>query len=250
MANRWVVCVATAGKDGFWGGVPKALASLFDGESLLVRTLDRFAGFAPIERTVLVLPSAHVGRARATLGGRRPRILGETAQLALAAIVNADPAAEVVVTPADHHVAYPEPLGAAVDAALADLWRQPLALVGAVAHSAATDRRWLIPGLALPGGGYELGRVVERPNLRAAHALRAARALWCTGIVVARAADLCQLAESRPAAEPVRDVVARSRRAVVFPVDNSGWCDWATPERVFVGLGGSPAMAQLMGRPA
>jgi mannose-1-phosphate guanylyltransferase/mannose-6-phosphate isomerase len=295
MANRWVVVVATGGGHGLADliartdgkGVPKALARLGDQQSLLMATLERFEDVAPAARTVVVVPAGHAGRARAQLQGFAPRVLAEPMHrgsgigvlIALAEILAREPDAEVLITPADHHVKHPAPLRASVAAAFADLEHNPVALIGAVALSAATDRGWLIPGLALPGGGYELSRFVDRPSGRAAHALHHGRAMWSTDIVVARAeavwriaarvapgtcADiaahvgahggpgdayaLASLLESLPQLELVRDLLVRSRRVVIFGVDNSGWCDWSTPERVFVGLGGSPAMEQIMGR--
>ena len=295
MANRWVVVVATGGGNGLADliartdgkGIPKALAFLGDGKSLLAATLERYEEVAPAERTVVVVPAAHASRARTQLEGRGARVLAEPLHrgsatgvlIALAEILAEDPEAEVLVTPADHHVKYPETLRASVEAAFADLELHPVALVGVIAHSAATDRGWLVPGVALPGGGYELARFVDRPAARAAHALRAGRAMWSTDVVVGRGAaiwriasrvapDACacieehvrahggpgdsyalaSLMETLPLLELVRDLLVRSRRVVVFGADNAGWCDWSTPERVFVGLGGSPAMDQIMGR--
>jgi mannose-1-phosphate guanylyltransferase len=281
---RWVVIVVESEAsrvDGltarlFGANVPKPLAPLAGGRSLLEETLDRFASVAPPEQTVVVARRALAARIGEKLGARpRARIVaapahrgtGPAALLAVAEIAALDPRAEVVVTPADHHVAQPAPLLAGVEVALAAARRQRgVTLVGITAHAPSTDRAWVVPGTPLAGGGYEVSRVVDRPVAGVARTLQIAGGLWSSGVVVgtapaildvaARARPamiaairdhvrdhggvgdayaLAALADGLPSADLILDVLVPSRALAVVAVARSGWCDFATPERVLAG---------------
>jgi mannose-1-phosphate guanylyltransferase len=284
MANRWLLVVAT--EDGsqlaqltskLHADGPKALVQIIDGRSLLERTLERYANLAPPERTIVVVPRGHEARARAQMNARRPPLVlcepanrgsASSVLVALAEILITDATAEVLVTPADHHVPRPAPLLAGIESAFeAAAARRSLSLVGVNAETAATDRAYIVRGLPLSGGGYEVSRFVEKPGMRAAHFLQAARGLWSTGLVAGRARVLWDVIAShlrdnavyvndhvynnnglgdayalgdlyermRPA-DLTRDVLARAEGLAVVPVQKCGWCDWATPERVFASL--------------
>ena len=261
--------------------LPKQFAAFDGGPTLLQRTIERISSLAPPERTVVVAAESH-----ADLAGRQlepyPAVelivqptnlgTGPGAMLPLARVLARDPEAEVLIFPADHHVARPGQFleacrNARATAAAAD---SGVALVGVPAERPDTDLGWIVPGDALaraaPGARSVL-HFVEKPDEAAALNLLACGGLWNTLIVGGSADALWRLLErhlprqakimaplrifrtepptawllrllyrSLDPADSSRDVLQRAAGLGVVCMVDSGWSDWGTPERLLAAV--------------
>ncbi len=192
-----------------------------------------------------------------------------------------DPGAEVVVFPSDHDVKRPQVLLDAVQAARTAAHASPggLALVGAAADRPATDLGWIEPGPRREGeeGRARLiRRFVEKPHDNLARELLRSGALWNTFIVAGRASTLWALAsevlpaqvaaleryvgwigdpraravlegvyQEMPHADFSQGVLEQAVGLAVVPMEDAGWSDCGTPERLVASFAGTRAFELL-----
>lgn len=246
---------------------PKPLLALAGERTLLDDTVARFAapGFAP---AWLIAGAVHEAPMAAALPGVRrlvePTARGTVAAVGAAAALAADedgPDALVLMAPADHAVADPAALRAAIASgasAAAEGW---IAAFGIVPTHAATGFGWIRAGAALGGSGARrIDAFVEKPSKDvAARLLAAGGHTWNSGMFLfaagAVARELERLAPElwatvvdavdravrgpdrvvldpdafarAPAGSFDRVVMERTDRAAVVPVD-CGWSDVGT----------------------
>ncbi len=166
LSSESVFAVILAGGHGerFWPlsrrAKPKHHLALFSNRTLLSSTLDRLAGLVPPERTLVLTGHDQAEAVRAMLPELpRQNVIVEplrrdtAAAMALAAgmIARRDPAATVLVLPADHHI--PNTV---------DFQKTLRAAVRAASVNAAIVTVAIQPDWACPGFGYlELGKVFE-----------------------------------------------------------------------------------------
>jgi mannose-1-phosphate guanylyltransferase len=184
-------------------------------------------------------------------------------------IFNRDSKAVVVFSPADHHYTFDQPYLDAIRSGL-DIARDranSIVLLGAEAEFPNTEYGWIEPSTAnITGhkGCYEVQRFWEKPRLTLAQELHRKGCLWNTFVLVGRAVAFLRAVRSavpkllemfekamvpnnpRAEAENMRnlygttavsdfskDVLSRvARNLLVLQLDNSGWSDLGTPERV------------------
>lgn len=217
---------------------------------------DQLAGYPGVE--IVVQPGNR---------GTGPGVL-----LPLCHVLARAPEADVVVFPSDHYVDRPANLVEAVRRGLRTAEAVPagVVLVGASAERPATDLGWIVPGTATgtpEARGWRVQGFVEKPPADAARALLARGALWNTMITVGRAAALWRLLRrrmprqtraldpylalvGRPGASGVlreiyreiapadlsRDVLEQAPGLGVVVMEDAGWSDCGTPERLFASL--------------
>jgi mannose-1-phosphate guanylyltransferase len=184
---------------------PKQYVPLLDSRSLLQQTVDRFAGLAPPERTLIVTMrdhAAHFVAARRALGD--PRILFQPADRGTAAAVLLgahwirahDPAAVVVLTPADHLVREETAFLGHIEAVVRFVREHPewIVLLGAQPTEPETEYGWIEAGpqvgWATEGPLYRVLRFWEKPSADLASTLYTTGCLWNTFLLVANAATL------------------------------------------------------------
>jgi mannose-1-phosphate guanylyltransferase len=281
--DLWSVVLA-AGKGrrlaSVTGGTPKQFWRADDRPSLLQATFSRLSPLVPPERNTVIIDRAHLrfvpawGQApwpaeRIVL---QPEDRGTAAGvlLALTPVLETAPDAVVVLTPSDHGIADPAQFRAGVRDAAAAVRSGDVeaVLFGAQASAPVTDYGWITPGPPYQwANGRPLRRVdgfVEKPTADHASQLFAARAVWNTMVMVARADALLALyrshlpvlaetfgahrrlpADEREAfltafyaeltpADFSRDVLTHARGLAVYTWDRSiGWSDLGTPDRLF-----------------
>ncbi len=199
-----VVVIAGGGGTRLWPwtgpDLPKPLLPLGGGgRTLLEATLHRLAGVA-LPGALSVLAPEHLVRlfsaAAPELAREQfwsepaPRDTGPAIAFAMRRIVAEDPAAVVVVSPADHRVTdetrFQQALADAADAARAG-W---LVVLGVAPDRPATRFGYVELGPPLgrgPAGVRQVARFVEKPAPGAAQELVARGALWNAGLFVWRA---------------------------------------------------------------
>jgi mannose-1-phosphate guanylyltransferase len=187
--------------------------------------------------------------------------------LPLMHIVARDPDAQVVVLPADHYLrdeaTFANSLQAA--AAFAAASRDSIYLLGIEPDESDTELGYIVPTKRSEYGASFVSKFVEKPTLKAAHALRRQGALWNAFILAAPARKFIKLYEKRFAATTVdmaalaqmdpstprsgwlmsglyqrlasvdfsRDVLQGQEPMLrVLTVPNCGWTDLGTPRRV------------------
>jgi mannose-1-phosphate guanylyltransferase len=270
--------------------LPKQYAVLAGGDSLLQATVARTSSLVPAERIVVVATAPHGETARAQLA-RWPGVklivqpygldTGPGLLLPLAAVLAHDPAAHVLIQPADHHFTRPEALVRTLRRAVATgtSSRGSLTLVGAPAEAPDTEYGWIVPSRRIRRDGRRaIEGFVEKPDLASAEALHGSGALWNTFIMTGRgdrlwqvaAAGLpehaeriaavlrevkspspSQVAEAFAGLSPAnfsRDVLEHAAGLEVVAMPDAGWSDWGTPRRVFASLQGTAAHACLVRR--
>jgi mannose-1-phosphate guanylyltransferase len=133
---------------------------------------------------------------------------------ALAQVEERDPDANVVMLPADHHVAKEAVLSAALRRATDSLSHHPtgIVLLGIAPEEADPELGYIEPGRSDDGEIATVTRFAEKPNAAEAQALIARGALWNAFIIVARVQSLLQLFFPQHSA-----LVARMRAAVRQP---------------------------------
>jgi mannose-1-phosphate guanylyltransferase len=192
--------------------------------------------------------------------------------LPLAHVLDRAPRATVVVFPSDHHVQNEPAFVDAVRRAVAACAATPrgAVLIGATAEGPATDLGWIARGKPCGASGTRARRIagfVEKPDRPRAVALLRGRAVWNTLIIAARARTLWALiarhlagAAGRlgpyrlhprhpgaelllkdiyrglPTADLSRDVLQHSRALAVVRMDEAGWSDCGTPDRLYRAL--------------
>lgn len=241
--------------------------------SLLQDTLQRVTGapFAPVRVVCGALHADAVARQVSAPQLVEPMPRGTAAAILAAALAIGDRSALVLALPADHVVARPAALRAAVRAALGAARRGALITFGITADRPETGYGWIRPGAPLDGAVLRVERFLEKPDPATAAALLSTGGhLWNSGMflfqVGALVDELQQLAPellsavlravqgatrgpADAAGGPARialdpgafgtapsgsfDVVVmeRTRRAAVIPVE-LGWDDVGTWEAV------------------
>jgi mannose-1-phosphate guanylyltransferase len=199
----------------------------------------------------------------------QPMDRGTTAAIAysLARIAAMDGDAIAGFFPADHHFTDEAAFTRAVDQAysLADRHGEKLLLLGAQPEHAEVEYGWIEPGAVIPGGSpgghrdsvFRVNRFWEKPSLEVARGLMDRGCLWNTFVMIGRVrAFLEMLRQSIPDAfrafSPAvhgsdwdriyhdltsgdfskQVLSALPERLAVLRLDNVGWSDLGTPERV------------------
>jgi len=207
MASLWSVVLA-AGRGTrlahVTGGVPKQFWAPTGKHSLLEDTVGRLAPIAPPDRTITIVDDTHheyVQRLAepAALGTivYQPADRGTAVGVLLAAtlVSTCDPAAIVVLTPADHGVGDEEAFRAGVRTAAAHVQQHPddIVLLGVEPQSPAGDYGWIVTTPRPAGTMAAVSSFVEKPATAAAARLYESGALWNTMVLVARVEALLDL---------------------------------------------------------
>jgi mannose-1-phosphate guanylyltransferase len=200
--------VVMAGGSGtrFWPASrqanPKQFLSLTGDQSLIQQAVRRCESLAPAERVWIVTGAAHaVETARQLPDVPSAHVLVEpcgrnTAPcigLAAVAVLQEDPDAIMLVTPADHVISPNEEFIAAVQRAISTIERNPdqLCLFGIVPTEPATGYGYIEQGTPLGDAAervFNVERFREKPDLETAEQfLAAGNFLWNSGIFVWRA---------------------------------------------------------------
>src|SRR5690606_31671144 len=172
-----------------------------------------------------------------------------------------------VVMPSDHYVRDEEQFERSIhQARLAS--SEQVALIGAVPDHAETQYGWIVPGRQLAARrGSVVNHFCEKPPAALAERLLRQGALWNTFIMAgkvrhfwalagehlpaatslferyaatvdgpAEAAVLEQIYGCMPVADFSRDVLQKAHGLRAVPLEECGWSDWGTPERVLESL--------------
>ena len=268
-------------------GTPKQYWSPGSGRSLLEETFARVGPLAPPGRTTVVVDRTHRRYVKETARPwpsdwivYQPADRGTAAGvlLALSPVLDASADAIVVMTPSDHGVEDSAGYRAGVRDAVAAVRSDDVDVVlfGVEPSAPVTDYGWIVPGPRYGWAGNRPLRAVrafaEKPAFDAARRLFAARALWNTMVVVARARALQALCEMHvphwarvfdahqrlhnqrrasylaeqyavlPPADFSHDVLTHARGLAVYSWGPSiGWSDLGTPDRLFRWLNGAQA---------
>ena len=213
----------------------------------------------------------------------QPRNLGTGPGMltALVRILARTPDARVIFLPADHYMADATPLAEALARTGVGKVSERVALIGAAPTAPETEYRWIVRGARIgPTGAFAITRFHEKPSQVDAEQLFRAGSLWNTfisagpahlfwdlarlhlpthcaaleraGGAIGGGAEVAELEAAYGAMLPAhfgRDVLARARSLeAVLPVEETGWSDWGTPQRVFASLAGSPSHERLVDR--
>jgi mannose-1-phosphate guanylyltransferase len=178
-----------------------------------------------------------------------------------------DPDARIVILPSDHYVRDEPILVTALESALGrlDNEAEEIILLGIHPERAEPDLGYIIPGLADGPGFCRVVRFVEKPSELLAHHLVEAGGLWNAFILVARMGALLSLFASRhphmvatmrsaigcdggraddkntmfeiyrelPVTDFSRHLLSGAEAFLrVFRVEQCGWSDLGTPERL------------------
>jgi mannose-1-phosphate guanylyltransferase len=187
--------------------------------------------------------------------------------LPLTRILARAPEARVVVVPPDHYVRDDAPLERSIHRALAAADEQ-VALIGAVPDHAETQYGWIVTGSA---GAASPSMIVhhfcEKPPEPLAERLLRSGALWNTFMMAGSVQEFWALATEHvpaavslfegyrraidsveeaqvlqaiyrdmPSADFSRDVLERAVALRAVALEECGWSDWGTPERVLESL--------------
>ena len=177
---------------------PKQFSSILGGESLFQASVNRLTGAdfaAPLIISGNEFRFIVTDQLRAA-GIRPAAILIEpegrnTAPAALAAalhLAGSDPAALMLLAPADHAIADAAAFRATVTAGRAAAMAGQIVTFGIQPTRAETGYGWLEVGAAEPTGAHHLDRFIEKPDAARAEVLFAdPRYLWNAGLFLARA---------------------------------------------------------------
>jgi mannose-1-phosphate guanylyltransferase len=203
--------------------------------------------------------------------------------LPLAHVLARDPQAHVAIYPSDHHVRRAGPFTEAVDRAVrVAATIGGVALLGAAADRPASDLGWIVRGprvAAEIGRAWRVHRFVEKPPESVAELLLRTGSLWNTMVVAGAGEALWRLAGrhiptqtqqfeeyrgqiGRPGARQAREQLYRRLAPADFsrevlqaasglatvPLEDAGWYDCGTPERLLELLRTSPDLEHLLHR--
>ncbi len=271
--------LAAVTTDASGRSVPKQYCNLIGGTTLLARTIERLRALVPRRRMLAVVAEAHRAIWAADQTHElppenvvvQPENRGTAAGLLLPLleIARRDPAARVIVTPADHFVADERALMGALLEALSALERplDRVMLLGISPDAPVGDYGWIVPAPGGRGTLHRVARFIEKPGAEEALALAAAGGVWNSFLMVARASKLLALyerhhpallaslraalaaaPEARPAVVP--ETVARAYQGLsvadfsrdilegsvadlaLIVAPECGWTDLGTPERL------------------
>jgi mannose-1-phosphate guanylyltransferase len=203
--------------------------------------------------------------------------------LPLSHVLARDSRAVVALVPSDHDFRSPAKMREAMlTAERTARAGANMVLIGARADCAAADLGWIVPKPASRrASAVAIETFVEKPGPDAAQRLFARGALWNTMLSVARASSLWRLGRehlpaqtalleeyarslgSEHAAERLRqvydqlepadfsrDLVAASKGLRVIAMEDAGWSDCGTPERLAAAFGALPAVVAATPRHA
>ncbi|WP_067789950.1 mannose-1-phosphate guanylyltransferase [Paraurantiacibacter namhicola] len=199
---------------------PKPFLPLIGDSTLFQATLERSADAAQFGPAIIVAGEAHVPLIEEQAAGFpgtsiivEPAARNTAAAIALAA-ARLDPDDVMLVCPSDHHIANVEAFRTSA-ALAADLARKDwLVAFGIEATAPETGYGYIRRGDSLPGGGYEVARFVEKPDLETAQGFLASGDYAWNGGIFAFRADFFmeELSRHRPAiAAGARSSVAAGR---------------------------------------
>jgi mannose-1-phosphate guanylyltransferase len=239
---------------------PKQFCKLFGGRTLLGHTMARIARVIAPERTMYSVMYAHVAYYRQELAGvaaSRVRAQaadrGTTAAIAdsLAQIEAVDPNAVAGFFPADHYFTDEAAFVNDVDRAyaLARKYGDKVVLLGAQPERPEVEYGWIEPGAAVPDvrldDVFRVNRFWEKPSLDVARGLLDRGCLWNTFVMIGRVKTFVgMLRDVIPNEVPISGdfstqvLSALPERLAVLRLDNVGWSDLGTPERVMAAVGG------------
>jgi mannose-1-phosphate guanylyltransferase len=214
---------------------PKQLLRLYGDATMIQQTVARIEPLVPPERTLIVTGADQAAATRSQLprlpaqniiAEPAPRDTAPCVALAAGIIRSKDPQATMIVMPADHVIEPPESFRATVEAAVALVDQDPLALVtfGVKPTHPETGYGYIERGplLEKTRGGIPLYEVVqfrEKPDRATAEAFLAAGTFfWNAGIFVWRAQTILdELKAHRPdlalALEPIFQALGTSEEA-------------------------------------
>jgi mannose-1-phosphate guanylyltransferase/mannose-6-phosphate isomerase len=185
--------------------LPKPFMKLGDGRSLLRRTLDRAAGLAAESAWIVTnrdyyflsrdeLAQTQLARAGAVRYLLEPAARNTAPAIALATLAVAQAHGDdalLLVLPADHLIDDERAFGACVERARALAAEGWLVTFGIEANAPETAYGYIESGAALPHGGFEVRRFVEKPKIeRAREFLAAGNYSWNSGMFCFRARDM------------------------------------------------------------
>lgn len=193
--KRWLGC-----------DIPKQYCTFVGSRSMIRHTIDRATSLVKGRDCITIIAPEHRAHYQASVGDEfdgqlieQPSDRGTAAGILLpmAAMMNADPAATVVILPSDHFV-YPESrfLGILSSACeLAERHIDRLILLGAEATRPETDYGWIRLGTPLEASGplYGVSSFHEKPTVEAATELYEEGAVWNTFIMAAKVRTLWTL---------------------------------------------------------
>lgn len=255
------------------GGVPKQFWRPAGGASLLETTLARLAPLSDPGHTVVVVDRSHrpytgsISPDRAATLVLQPSDRGTAtgALLSLLPVVDADPDAIVLLTPADHGVRHEDRFRLGVIRAVQHVEENGgVVLFGVAPTRASDDYGWIVPGTGRGVRDFRLVRdFVEKPPSSEAGRLLESGGVWNTMVVVARASTLWamfhehlnELAQVFEAALKLtsrerdeflsmaysnlrpwdfsRDLLGVAHNLLVYTWPSAiGWTDLGTPERL------------------
>jgi len=253
---------------------PKQFAMIHGGRSLLQTTVARARRWSATERTLVVVAAERRALAGHQLRDQGPvdvvgqpsnRGTGPGILLPLSRILAADPRAHVAILPSDHYVRDEAAFERSIRRAIAASEEQ-VALVGAVPDQPETQYGWIVPG-DTPGTRSCVTRFCEKPPAAVAQRLLREGALWNTFIMAGAARHFWSLARQHLAgptsrfdayrqavggaaetrvldeiytnmqpADFSRDLLQKATGLGLVRLDECGWSDWGTPERVLESL--------------
>lgn len=255
---------------------PKQFAMIHGGRSLLQWTVERALRWSAPERLVVVVAAEREALARRQLAGFGPvdvvaqpsnRGTGPGILLPLSRVMAREPEARVVVLPSDHYVRDEARFERSIRLANVASSDQ-VALLGAVPDHAETQYGWIVTGRTLAAQrGSAINHFCEKPPAALAERLFRQGALWNTFIMTGaarhfwalgaqhlpaalslferyrgavdgpREADvLSEIYQYMPVSDFSRDLLEKASGLRAVPLDECGWSDWGTPERVLESL--------------
>jgi mannose-1-phosphate guanylyltransferase len=278
-SELWTVILAAgAGRRlrAVTGGVPKQYFAPAGGRTLIEETAGRVAPLSPRARRLTIVDRSH-GMFLAQLADRRalgdvvyqPADRGTTVGILLGVteILARDPAAVVVITPADHGISRPALFRYTVASAATRVRHTgAFVLFGVEPTVPSEDLGWISTDLHSAASGEAwcpVDRFCEKPDRSEAERLFLQGAVWNTMVVVARAAAVFAECERRvpeiarvfrtamrfdpiarasylareyqalPASDFSRDILSRAEGLTLhrWPVE-LGWSDLGTPDRL------------------
>ncbi|MFA5939362.1 MAG: sugar phosphate nucleotidyltransferase [Sinimarinibacterium sp.] len=201
----------TTAHDGI--AVPKQYCSLWGDRTLLETTLARAQSVVARERVCTVVAAQHRQwwepllwpmRASNTIVHPVNRGTGTGVLQAVLHILDQDPAARILLLPADHHVAEESVLAAAIRDALehAAAHDDAVVLLGLEPEEVDTELGYIVPtpradGAAVDGAALDVAEFVEKPSPVHACELVQRGALWNAFIVAASGLALLRLYQRR-----------------------------------------------------
>ena len=193
--------------------LPKQFCPLFEGETLLERTMRRVSLVVPPAQTMTVLNRAHdrfytpiLERTASSRLVLQPENRGTAAAIvcALCRMIEREHTGPVAIFPSDHYVGDDSTFMRHVSAAFRAVEIAPrlTVLLGMAPEVPETEYGWIEPGLAVSPSHPELRQINqirrfwEKPSLDVAHDLYARNCLWNSFILVGNVLNLLSLTAS------------------------------------------------------